>query len=72
MKVEFEARVLGGFPVLVRCIIDAPDRSVGECGPQVTVDEVVTLNGGSAEFVTRRMSRDDWENLARAALEVEH
>ncbi len=68
-QIEFESTVAGGFPVLVRCEMEGPDRSVGIMDSHAVDFEFRTLKGGDASFIEKKITRLDWDNLEIEAYE---
>lgn len=68
--VEFEARILGGLPVVVRVRFEAPDRDVGFYGG-VEIEDIFWRGGRGYRRVSpkvlSRMTPRDWEALEETA-----
>lgn len=70
-RIQFEDRVLGGLPVLVKARIYPAEPDVGIFSEQVEIEEVCWLSGKPlSDKVNARITTDDIEALQLAALEA--
>lgn len=68
--VEFETRVLGGFPVICKATMERAEPDVGIMGDYADEMELFTLKGKPATFIEKRMKDADWDALALEAGEA--
>lgn len=59
---EAEARVLNGFPILVRFTSYSPEPDVGYAGG-IEIDDILTSAGKPASFIRRQLSEREMQNL---------